>query len=138
MLIPIGIHMRLCSSNQYCNRVGNCSVQCMNWTRNPATTVCICMYAWYVCLVCMPGMYAWYICLVYMYAWFVCLVCMPGMYAWYVCLVYTPGTGAEITSVCGSLASLWSALNSLIATNCVNNRSYFAGGENVYPVGLHN
>ena len=99
------------------------------------------MYAWYVLLICMPGLYAWYVCLVCMpglYAWYVLLICMPGLYAWFVCLVYTPGTGAEITSVCGSLASLWSALNSLIATNCVNNRSYFAGGENVYPVGLHN
>ena len=86
-------HVRLRGSNQYCNRVDNCSVQCMNWTRNPATTVC---------------------------------------------LVYTPGTCAEITSVCDSLTSLWSALNPLIATNCVDNRSYFAGGENVYPVGLHN
>ena len=63
-----------------------------------------CVYAWYVCLICMPYMYALYVCLIcmsykhpsscttdvpvalHMYALFVCLICMPYMYALYVCL----------------------------------------------------
>jgi len=53
VVIAIGIQVRLCSSNQYCNRVGNCSVQCANRTRNRETTVSVCMpciCAWYACL----------------------------------------------------------------------------------------
>ena len=54
--------------------------------------VCVCLfvYAWCVCLVCMPG-----VC-----AWCVCLVCMPGVCAWCVCvcLVCVP----EVC-VCGHL-----------------------------------
>ena len=67
------------------------------------------MYAFYVCLMCMPRMYvlyvylmyALYVCLIYalhvclvcmpyMYALHVCLICMPYMYALYVCLICMP------------------------------------------------
>ena len=45
-----------------------------------------CMYALYVCLICMPYMYILYVCLMcmrmsYMYALYVCLTCMPYMSA---------------------------------------------------------
>ena len=37
--------------------------------------------AWFVCLVCVPGLCTW----------FVCLVCVPGLCTWFVCLVCVPG-----------------------------------------------
>jgi len=69
-----------------------------------------CMYALYICLVCMPYLYAFliesllcvclipctcalYVCLIcmpYMYALYVCLICMPYMYALSVCLICMP------------------------------------------------
>ena len=53
-------------------------------------SVCTCMYAQYVCTVCMHSMYAQYVCTVCMhsmYAQYVCTVCMHSMCAQYVCTV---------------------------------------------------